>query len=106
MSYRAVVILVLLLGLFSIAATRGGRAQVTIAGGRMTPATLTIAPGDTVVWHNADDRDHSIAAEDGSFASPKIKSGQSYEHRFTREGSYNYSCTLHPRERGRIIVKK
>lgn len=88
------------------AAPRGQRVQVTIAGGRISPATVTIAPGDTVVWTNSDDRDHAIAADDGSFASPKLKAGQSFQHRFAAEGTYSYACTLHPRERGKIVVKK
>lgn len=107
--YKRVVILAIIIGmgLLSLAAApRGNRVQVTISSGRITPATVTIAPGDTVVWVNADDRDHSIAADDGAFVSPKIKSGQSFEHRFAREGTYNYGCSLHPRERGRIVVKK
>ena len=88
------------------AAPRGQRVQVSIAGGRIAPTTVTIAPGDTVVWTNSDDRDHSISAEDGSFASPKLKAGQSFQHRFASEGTYSYACTLHPRERGKIVVKK
>jgi plastocyanin len=102
-----VVLTIAVLCLSSLAAApRGKRVQVSISAGRISPVSVTVAPGDTVVWVNADDRDHSIAADDGSFVSPKLKGGQSYAHTFAREGTYSYACTLHPREKGKIVVKK
>ena len=79
---------------------------VTVKSMRFAPASLTISPGDTVVWTNGDDRDHSISAADGSFKSGNIGAGQSYSHTFDKPGTYPYACSYHPRETGTIIVKK
>ena len=61
--------------------------------------------GDTVRWTNNDDVDHTIDAADGSFSSGKVKSGQTYEFKFTKAGTYDYGCKLRPRMKGKIVVK-
>jgi plastocyanin len=60
--------------------------------------------GDTVVWTNADDQDHTVIAGDGSFNSGNIGSGRSFEHKFTRAGTFGYYCKYHPRMKGSVIV--
>ena len=51
-----------------VAQTKPSRQSVTIKAMQFTPASMTVKVGDTVVWTNADDRDHTIVASDGSFA--------------------------------------
>ena len=70
------------------------------------PAKLTIKVGDTVVWTNSDDRDHTVTEEDGAFDSGKISSSEKFEHTFTEAGEYAYHCDSHPRMKGKIIVKE
>jgi plastocyanin len=94
----------LLLSLFCTLAYAAQRHQVTLRGSQLSPATLDIKVGDSVVWTNADDRDHSIAAADGSFKSDNLPAGQSFQHTFTRAGIYPYACPYHPREKGVIKV--
>ncbi|HWE97798.1 MAG TPA: cupredoxin family copper-binding protein [Tepidisphaeraceae bacterium] len=81
------------------------RKEVSIANLTYTPATLKIHVGDTVVWTNNDDRDHTVIAADGSFKSPNIKSGQTYEYTFTKAGKFSYGCIYHPRMKGTIVVE-
>lgn len=82
----------------------GASAGVSIAKRTFSPARVTIRAGETVVFSNEDDFDHAIVAEDGSFASPTLNPGRSWNHRFTKAGTYRYSCRLHPREKGVIVV--
>ncbi len=99
-------LLVSSLPLLISAAAPKAHTDVTITDGRFTPASVSIAVGDTVVWTNDSDHDHTVEADDGSFDSGKIKAGKTFEHKFTKAGTYAYSCSLHPREKGKVIVKK
>ena len=78
---------------------------VTIKGQQFSPSQVTIAKGDTVEWINKDDHDHTVQADDGSFNSGNIRSGQKFEHQFKKSGTFSYSCKYHPREKGTITVK-
>ena len=84
----------------------GKKYTVTIQGLKLKPDKIEIEPGDTVVWVNKDDRDHTVVADDGSFESGRIRNGKSYEKKFTKPGKYNYGDDLHPRMRGVVIVKE
>ena len=83
----------------------GGSMAVSIRDG-FSPARVSIKVGQTVVWTNNDQRDHDVTAEDGSFGSGNLKSGQSYSHTFTAVGTFAYGCSLHPRERGTVAAGK
>lgn len=102
---RALYVVLLCAGVLA-AFGAASRVQVTITDRKFSPPALTVPPGQTVTWANRDNLDHTIDADDGSFSSGKLKTGRSFTHRFDKAGTYPYSCTLHPREKGRIIVKK
>lgn len=102
-SIRALgVVAVLLLHLAADRAEK--RHNVTIQGTSFSPATVNISAGDTVVWANSDDRDYTVIASDGSFNSGNISSGKTYEHTFTKAGSFAYGCKYHPRMKGTVAV--
>lgn len=92
--------------LSSAAATEATRHKVTITGGQFSPATLEIKAGDTVIWENRDDKDHTAIADDKSFNSGNIRAGASFSHTFAKPGTFPYGCPYHPRERGTVIVKE
>lgn len=79
-------------------------ATVTIKNFAYTPASLTIRPGQSVTWVNADDRDHTIASPDGTFASGNLSPGASFTVTFKTSGRFTYGCSLHPRMRGTVLV--
>jgi len=81
------------------------RVAVSIKDKKFTPATVTIKKGQTVVWTNNDDLDHTVKADNGSFTSPTIKKGGAYEYTFTKAGKFAYGCRLHPREKGTVVVQ-
>ena len=80
--------------------------QVAIEGLKYTPKELKIKKGDTVVWTNGDDRDHTVTADDGSFTSKKIANGDTYERKFAKAGKYKYHCDYHPRMKAMIVVEE
>ena len=79
---------------------------LTIKNSKYSPASLTINVGDTIVWKNDDDRDHTVIADDKSFKSDNISSGDDYTFAFKKAGTFKYGCKYHPREKGTITVEK
>lgn len=60
------------------------------------PSSITIPAGATIVWMEMGLLDHNaVAAEDGSFQSPLLRKGDSFEHTFSEPGVYPYYCALH-----------
>ena len=79
---------------------------VTIDNYNFAPGTLTIHPGDTVIWQNKDSVPHTATAVDGkSFDSGAIVPGASWSFIFKAPGTYPYRCSIHPDMRGSVIVQ-
>ena len=76
--------------------------QITKSG--FTPTTTTINVGDTVTWHNADTADHQVVANDGSFASPVLKSGDTYSFTFQKAGTFGYRDSQATSHKGTVVV--
>jgi plastocyanin len=86
----------------SLAATE----TVTINNYTFTPATLTVHPGDTVIWSNQDSIPHTATSIDGkSFDSGTIDPGDNWKFVFSKAGRFDYKCSIHPDMRGTIIVQ-
>jgi plastocyanin len=69
------------------------------------PAELTIKPGTTVTWMNADDIPHSVVEDGTKFRSKPLDTGETFSMTFTDAGEIGYFCGLHPHMKGKIIVK-
>jgi plastocyanin len=98
-----------LVGLIIAAALLAGAAAprtaaISIQNAQFSPATLTIQAGQSVLWTNNDDRDHTVTATDGSFKSDNLNPGRTFQHTFPKPGHYPYACSYHPRMKGEIIV--
>lgn len=76
--------------------------QITKNG--FTPSTTSITVGDTVTWHNADAVSHQVVANDGSFASPVLKAGETYSFTFQKSGKTNYHDSFKATHRGTVSV--
>jgi plastocyanin len=63
-----------------------------------SPASLTVAVGDTVTWTNHDSAPHTVTVTDGpvKFDSGTLEQGESYSYTFTEAGTYSYYCAVHP----------
>jgi plastocyanin len=69
------------------------------------PATVTVAPGTTVVFTNKDTTEHTATADDGRFDTGAIQHDQSRLVTFTKAGTYAYKCGFHPFMTGTVIVR-
>jgi plastocyanin len=73
-----------------------------------TPSQITVAKGGTVTWTNNDNTTHTIVDDLSNVGGPHsgdIAPGSSYSFTFTKTGSFQYHCTIHPSMRGTIVVK-
>lgn len=93
------------LAVFGPANASAATATVNIFGAVFQPATVTIHVGDTVRWVNKDNAKHQIVADNGTFASPVLRSGRSYSHTFKSPGSFGYRDVLGQVKRGTVVVR-
>lgn len=84
---------------------------VTIPDLSFQPAKARIFVGDTVRWVNQDNRRHSVTANSSSVAQGEsfssgnctggflfnncMRRGDTFEHRFTKPGTFTYRCNIH-----------
>jgi plastocyanin len=80
--------------------------QVAIYDFGFNPATITVAPGTTVVWVNTGAVQHTVADKQLTWSSSILDPGARFEHTFTQPGEYAYWCTLHPNMLGTVIVRQ
>jgi len=80
--------------------------KVSIKDVSFSPKELKVKKGDTVLWTNADERDHTVTADDGSFKSGNIADGKSFKQKFDKPGKYKYHCDYHPRMKATIVVEE
>ncbi len=59
------------------------------------PRIVRIPVGGTVEWTNEGRARHNVTADDGSFASPDLEPGDSFEERFPTPGAFAVHCSLH-----------
>src|SRR5947208_15885485 len=78
--------------------------QVAIQALAYVPETLTVRPGDVVVWTNKDPFPHTVTAA-GAFDSGPIAAGKSWRFTAKKAGSYSYLCTLHTTMKGTLRVE-
>ena len=87
------------------AAPAPAAAAVTIGNFTFMSPMLTVKPGTTVTWTNADDIPHTIVSKDGVFKSKVLDTGDKFSFTFAKPGQFGYFCSLHPHMTGSIIVK-
>lgn len=82
-------------------------AQVTIERSRFSETNLTVSPGTTVRFVNADPFDHTVTARDDApvaFDSGTMAQDDVFEVTFDRVGTYRYFCEIHPTMRATVVV--
>jgi len=84
-------------------ATGGKTVDVSIQNFAFEPNSVSISVGDTVKWINLDSAPHSIKGAD--FTSESLKKDDSFSYTFTKPGTYNYECSIHPSMKGIVIVE-
>lgn len=82
-------------------------ATLTIRAMKFPADTVILSAGQAVRWNNTDPLGHTItfATGSGEANSDLIPPNGAYVHRFTRPGTYPYSCTPHPFMTGVVVVR-
>jgi plastocyanin len=87
------------------AATTG----VDVANFAFKPATVNIAPGDTVTWtFKGPDLNHSVTGQgfdsDPGNSMPLHIVGDTFSHTFPDAGTFTYVCKVHSFMTGKVVV--
>ena len=82
-------------------------ATVEVRHNNLSPATVQIAAGQAVTFHNIDKMPggHTVEAVDGSFSSPPLDQGQDWSHAFDVPGVYRVHIKEHPKAEASIVVE-
>ncbi|WP_127523931.1 cupredoxin family copper-binding protein [Mesorhizobium sp. Z1-4] len=98
------------LGIAAIVAVLGSTAalaadhSVEIKGMKFSPASLSVAPGDTVTFTNMDGAPHTATADDSSFDTGRLNKGQSATVT-VEAGEHTYKCVFHPSMKGSVSAE-
>jgi plastocyanin len=80
--------------------------EVKIDNFSFGPATITIPAGSTVTWTNNDDVPHVVTSDDNKmFKSKALDTDDRFSFTFTKPGTYNYYCAIHPKMVAKIVVQ-
>jgi plastocyanin len=79
--------------------------KINISGFKFDPEKVTIAKDVTVTWTNLDDAPHTVTADDDSFTSGTLNKNDTYSHKFTADGTYDYHCEIHPMMTASVVVQ-
>jgi plastocyanin len=110
-----VVIMAIALMLAGLAGSRPSHASsvaVDIKDLAYSPASIQVAPGDTVTWTNSEEiMPHDVTS--GTFGQPDVGQlfaseimmpGNTFTATFSEPGEFVYVCKLHPTMTGVVIV--
>jgi plastocyanin len=70
-----------------------------------TPNSVTVKAGSTVTWANMDVEPHTVVSDAGLFRSGAMDTNESFSFKFDKPGTYHFTCSIHPRMVGTIIVQ-
>jgi len=80
-------------------------AKIVVKDFMFNPTPLTVKTGSTVTWTNMDDEPHTVVSDTGVFKSGGMDTNESYSHKFDKPGTYHFTCSIHPRMVGTIVVQ-
>ena len=75
---------------------------VTIEGFKFSPATLTVAVGDSIVFTNNDGAPHTATSD--MFDTGTISKGGTATVTVSAAGDIDYKCNFHPMMKGKITA--
>ena len=78
--------------------------QISIAAMKFEPSTIMFNIGDTLIFTNNDLVEHNVTQfPDATWASPTLKSGESWTFVPTQNDSFY--CSIHPTMKGNIEIR-
>jgi plastocyanin len=81
------------------------RAAITVKDFMFSPTPLTVKAGTTVTWTNMDDEPHTAVSDTGLFKSGGMDTNESFSFKFDKPGTYHFTCSIHPRMVGTVVVE-
>ena len=87
------------------AAETPAAAQIVVKDFMFVPTPLTVKAGSTVTWTNVDDEPHTVVSDTGLFKSGGMDTNESFSFKFDKPGTYHFTCSIHPRMVGTIVVQ-
>ena len=79
--------------------------KIVVKDFMFTPTPLTVKAGSTVTWTNMDDEPHTVVSDTGVFKSGGMDTNESFSFKFDKPGTYHFTCSIHPRMVGTIVVQ-
>jgi plastocyanin len=79
--------------------------RIVIKEFMFTPNSVTVKAGSTVTWANMDDEPHAVVSDTGLFRSGAMDTNESFSFKFDKPGTYHFTCSIHPRMVGTIVVQ-
>jgi plastocyanin len=86
-------------------AQTSNQTQIEVKDFKFAPTPLTVKAGSTVTWTNKDDEPHTVVSDTGEFKSGGMDTNDSFSHKFDRPGTYHFTCSIHPRMVGTVVVQ-
>lgn len=81
-----------------------GEGRVIIRGIAYNPPRVEVPIGQELVWSFEDNGlEHTVTADDGSFDSGRLASGE-FRRTFTTAGEVAYHCEVHAAMEGTVVV--
>jgi len=80
-----------------------GRVIARVSNFDFSPRELTVRVGSTVEWAVEGGR-HSVVADDGSFKSETLRTGDKFTRTFDQPGTYPYYCGFHGDKGGKDMA--
>jgi plastocyanin len=81
------------------------RGNVTIAGFKFKPGTMSVKPGAKLRFTNRDSAPHTATADGGGFDSGTLRKGRSRTVVLNKRGRFSYHCEFHRFMTGTVIVR-
>ena len=79
--------------------------RIVVKDFMFAPVSLTVKAGSTVTWANMDDEPHTVVSDTGLFRSGAMDTNESFSFKFDKPGTYHFTCSIHPRMVGTIVVQ-
>jgi amicyanin len=79
--------------------------EVQIDNFSFGPAELKVPLGTTVTWTNRDDIPHTAVSTDKTFKSKVLDTDEKFSFTFSKPGTYEYFCSIHPKMTGKVVVQ-
>lgn len=77
---------------------------VEITGFKFVPATLTVRPGDRILWINRDIAPHTATATDDSWDTGSLKKDERTTTDVSEGFTGEYYCRFHPHMKGSLTL--